>query len=112
MVVPSEGGPARQVAAERGLTWPHSWSADGRRLFVAMRRGTIWSLAALRVDTGEATVLFTERAPHAYVRYPSISPGNNQVIYERTEITGNIWQITLRPQPRHGTRQAAAALAS
>jgi Tol biopolymer transport system component/DNA-binding winged helix-turn-helix (wHTH) protein len=104
MVVSSEGGATRQLLAERGLTWPHSWSADGRRLLAALRRGTIWSLASLSVETGQATVLFTEPAPHAYLRYPSISPAGDRVVYERTEITGNIWQIALRPDRRDGTR--------
>jgi Tol biopolymer transport system component len=104
MVVSSEGGAARQLVTGRGLTWPHSWSADGRQLFAAIRRGTSWSLASFNVDSGEATVLFTEPAPHAYLRYPSISPRGDLVVYERTEITGNIWQIALRPDPRAGTR--------
>ena len=104
----SGGGAVRgrrrgQLLAERGLTWPHSWSADGRQLLAALRRGTTWSLASLSVDTGQVTVLFTEPAPYAYLRYPSISPLGDRIVYERTEITGNIWQIALRPDRRDGT---------
>ena len=92
---PADGGPGRQLTSGRGLTWPHSWSADNSRLFTAMRRGTSWSIGSLSVATGETTVLTTVSAPHAYLRYPSVSPSGDQVVYEQTETTGNIWQVSL-----------------
>jgi Tol biopolymer transport system component/DNA-binding winged helix-turn-helix (wHTH) protein len=104
VVMPVDGGPGRQLTSGRGLTWPHSWSADNSRLFTAMRRGTSWSIGSLSVATGETTVLTTASSPHTYLRYPSVSPSGDQVVYEQTETTGNIWQVSLWTQVTRGTR--------
>lgn len=104
MVVPVTGGAPRQLAHGRGLTWPHSWSADSTRFFAAIRRGNAWSLASIDATTGETAVLTTEPVAHAYLRYPAVSPTGDRVVYERTEVTGNIWQIALWPDASSGTR--------
>lgn len=103
VVVPAAGGAPRQVTSGPGLTWPHSWSADGQRLFAAIRRGTSWSLASVAVADGETRVLWTEPVAHAYLRYPALSPLGRQIVFERTEITGNIWQIALWRAPERDT---------
>jgi Tol biopolymer transport system component/DNA-binding winged helix-turn-helix (wHTH) protein len=95
VVMPVEGGPGRQLTSGRALVWPHSWSADSTRIFVAIRQEGLWSIGSLSRDTGEVTVLTTLRAPHGYLRYPTVSPKGDRVVYEQTETTGNIWQIAL-----------------
>jgi Tol biopolymer transport system component len=34
--------------------------------------------------------------PRQFVRYPSWSPRGDRVVYERGEMRGNIWMLTLR----------------
>jgi Tol biopolymer transport system component len=104
VVIPATGGPGKQLTSGRGLTWPHSWTRDGERLFVAMRRGTSWSIGHVSASTGETTTVFSLPTAYGYVRYPAVSPKGDQVVFEQTETTGNIWQISLWDQTRGRAR--------
>lgn len=104
VVMRADGADRRPLMSGRGLTWPHSWSADSTRIFVAMRRGATWSIGYVARTSGAMTTLITEPMPHAYLRYPSVSPSGDQVVYERTETTGNIWRVSLWGESAAGTR--------
>jgi len=110
-LIPASGGPGRRLTAGRGLTWPHSWSSDGQRIYVAVRRGGAWSIGYLSRDTGALTLLTTLSVPHGYLRYPAVSPSGDRVVYEQTETTGNIWQVPLWSQSSRRGESADMTLA-
>ena len=80
------------------------YDQKGERLFVAMRRGTNWSIGHVSASTGETTTVFSLPTAYGYVRYPAVSPKGDQVVFEQTETPGNIWQISLWDQTRGRAR--------
>jgi Tol biopolymer transport system component/DNA-binding winged helix-turn-helix (wHTH) protein len=95
-IVDVETGSVRQVTRERGQTWVRSWSADGRAIAAAVLREGVWSLRAIDAANGRETVLTPPERPGVYVRYPDWSRRGDTVVFERAEMTGNIWQLRIR----------------
>jgi Tol biopolymer transport system component len=67
-----------------------SWSPDGGRLAAAVLRDGQWSLRALDLSGGEQ-VITPPAPPRVFVRYPDWSARGELVVFERSEMTGNIW---------------------
>ena len=94
-LVPSAGGPLRQVTSNRGQTWIFDWSPDGAFVSAATLRNGVWNVAAIATRSGVEQPLTREFSPRTYVRYPAWSPQGDFIVYERAEITGNIWTSEL-----------------
>lgn len=86
----------RQLTNERGHTWVRSWSPDGAKIAVAMFRDGSWSLQWIDADSGRQGAITPPGPPSVYVRYPDWSPRGDLVVFERAEMRGNIWMLTLR----------------
>jgi Tol biopolymer transport system component len=97
VLVPSAGGPVKQITSGPGENWPHSWSPSGDRIFYARREpaGT-WNIWSISSTTLKQKQLTNYDKANMFVRYPSISPRGNQLVYESTESTGNIWMLEFK----------------
>jgi Tol biopolymer transport system component len=95
-------GAVRRLTDERGQTWVRSWSPDGRRIAVAALRDGAWNLRWIDVASGRQGDITPPGPPRVYVRYPDWSRRGDLVVYERSEMRGNIWM--LRPNQRASER--------
>jgi TolB protein len=94
-IVDVETGTLRQLTHERGQTWVRSWSPDGRKIAAATLRGGVWGLQWIDVVSGDIGEITPPAPPHVYVRYPEWSPKNNVILFERGELRGNVWTLTI-----------------
>lgn len=72
---------------------------DGQRVAAAVLEKRLWSLQWIDVDTGARHVIVPPGPANVYYRYPEASPAGGLVVFERGEMTGNIWRLTL-PEAR------------
>lgn len=94
-VIDVETATLRRLTNSNGQTWVRSWSPDGRRLAAAVLQAGRWSLRALDLDGGER-VITPPGPPRVFVRYPDWSSRGDLIVFERAEMTGNIWLLDLR----------------
>jgi Tol biopolymer transport system component/DNA-binding winged helix-turn-helix (wHTH) protein len=95
-VIDVETGVVRRLTNTNGQTWVRSWSPDGRTLAAAVLRDGQWSLRALDVNGGREQVITQPGPPRVFVRYPDWSARGDLIVFERSEMTGNIWVIRAR----------------
>ena len=95
-IVDAESGALRRLTNVRGQTWVRSWSPDGRKIAAAVLREGRWSLQALDVAGGSERTITPPGPPRVYVRYPDWSPRGDAIVFERGEMVGNIWTITVK----------------
>lgn len=95
-IIQGSGGEPTQLTFEQGQSFPHSWSPDGEKIAFAGFRNGFWNVWWVsRKDKTEKQV--TNHAKlNSYVRYPAWSPQGNQIVYEYSETTGNIWLMELK----------------
>jgi hypothetical protein len=74
-----------------------SWSPDGRRIAAAVQREGLWSLRWIDAASGRDGIITPPAPPRVYLRYPDWSPRGGVVVFERAEMHGNIWVLTLAP---------------
>jgi Tol biopolymer transport system component len=94
-VITVDSGAMRKLTNERGQTWAHSWSPDGRKIAAATFRKGRWALQWIDADTGASGTITPPAAPNVYVRYPEWSRRGDVVAYERGELRGNVWMLRL-----------------
>lgn len=96
MLMPSEGGEPVQLTSGHGRSWPYSFSPDGDKIAFAGERDGIWNVFWYSRSTRTQKQVTNYNKPNAYVRYPAWSPQGNQIAYEYTETSGNVWVIELK----------------
>jgi len=96
-VVPAAGGELVQLTHEPGQSWHGAggWSPEGDKIAFAGRRGGAWNIWWVSRSDGAQKRLTDYSTPHHYVRYPSWSPLGDQIAYEYSEVTGDIWLVDL-----------------
>lgn len=97
-LLPMSGGSPRQLTkgVERALAY--GWSPDSKEVsFAGMRKGA-WNIYSMDVQTGEERQLTKYQSLRAFVRYPAWSPNNDWIVYEYSEIRGNIFELDLPPR--------------
>jgi Tol biopolymer transport system component/DNA-binding winged helix-turn-helix (wHTH) protein len=97
-VIDVETGTLRRLTNASGQTWVRSWSPDGRRLAAAVLRDGRWGLRAFDANDGREQIIAPPGPPRVFVRYPDWSARGDLVVFERSEMTGNIW---LLDRPAH-----------
>jgi Tol biopolymer transport system component/DNA-binding winged helix-turn-helix (wHTH) protein len=98
-VIDLESGELRPITNDGGQVRGHSWSPDGRRVVAAVLRDGRWSLEWFEVKTGARGPVVPPGPASVYYRYPEWSPKGDLIAFERAEVAGNIWRLTL-PDPR------------
>ncbi len=96
MVMPSSGGQPTQLTFNQSKDFPAGWSPDGDRIVFAGRRKGIWNIYWISRSTKAQKQLTNYSKLNAFVRYPAWSPLGNQIVYEYSETTGNIWMVELK----------------
>ena len=95
--LPSSGGPIMHLTPYHGKQWIHSWSPDGDKiLFVKKEEDLLWNVWSVSRSTKIEKQLTHYSNTNAYVRYPSMSPRGDQVVYEYTESASNIWMLEFK----------------
>jgi Tol biopolymer transport system component/tRNA A-37 threonylcarbamoyl transferase component Bud32 len=95
-IISSSGGTPIQLTSDHGQSWPHSWSPDGDKIVFAGLRNGVWNLYWVsRRDKTEKQITNNTKL-NTYVRYPSWSPRGDQIAYEYTETTGNIYVLRMK----------------
>ena len=96
-VISSGGGPLTQLTFGHGEHWLYSWTPDGDKiLFAAQPPNGIWNLWSVSRSTGAQLQLTHYTKPNSFVRYPAASPRGNQIVYEYSESSGNIWMMEFK----------------
>jgi TolB protein len=95
-VMPSGGGEATQLTFDPGQSWTGGWAPDGDKIAFAGCRNGYWNLWWVSRSTKQQKQLTNFTKLNAYVRYPSWSPLGNQIVFEYSESTGNIWLMELK----------------
>ena len=94
-IIPALGGDPFVVTHERGQSWPGGWSPDGERIAFAGQRDGIWNVYWISRRGGPEHRMTNYTSRNSFVRYPAWSPLGNQIAYEYSETTGNIWLMDL-----------------
>ncbi len=96
MVMPSEGGTPVQLTFDKGQSWVYDWSPDGDKILFAGFRDGFWNVRWVSRSTKKQQQLTDYKKLNSFVRYPAWSPMGNQIAYEYSETTGNIWIADLK----------------
>ncbi len=96
-ILPSTGGPLTELTPYHSQQWIYSWSPDSDKIIYAKREDdSIWNIWSVSRSTKAEKRLTHYTRINAYVRYPAMSPRGNQIVYEYTETTGNIWMFEFK----------------
>jgi Tol biopolymer transport system component len=95
-VMPAVGGEILQLTNEKGQAWVNGWSGDNDRIIFAGMRNGIWNVFSVSRTSREIRQLTHFDKINTYVRYPSMSPAGDKVVYEYAETTGNVWMVELK----------------
>lgn len=96
VVFPAAGGAITPVTFDKGDDWSGGWSRDGDSIIFARRPSNgFWNVFTVSLSTRVEKQLTHYTRVNASVYAPVISPRGNQIVYESSEINGNIWMIDL-----------------
>ena len=94
-LIPAEGGPAIQLTHDHGQDWLRDVSPDGDKIVFAGQRNGIWNIWWVSRRDGKEKQITNFTSLNSYVRYPSWSPRGDQIVYESSQTTGNVWMMKL-----------------
>jgi TolB protein len=96
-ILPSSGGAATQLTFGSGTRFPGGWSPDGDKIvFAELQANGYWNLWTVSRSTKTVKQLTHYTKLNAFVRSPVMSPRGDQIVYEYTESTGNIWLLEFK----------------
>jgi Tol biopolymer transport system component len=80
---------------DTAVYFPGSFSADNRRISYASYRDGVWNLWWIDRTTRERRQLTHLTSYGPYVRYPAWRPGSEQIVYEYSQVKGNVYLLDL-----------------
>ena len=95
--VPAAGGPVTVLQVgqrEPDMLW--DWAPDGDKIAFANNRNGATNLFWISRSTRQEKQLTHYTHDNSYVRYPAWSPRGDQIVYEYSETTGNIWTMRVK----------------
>jgi serine/threonine-protein kinase len=96
VIFPAAGGKVQTLVDNFDEAWPSDWAPDNDRIVFAGQRNGVWNIYWVSRATRKIVPLTHFDAQSAFVRYPSWSPLNNQVVFEHNELSANIYIADLR----------------
>jgi serine/threonine protein kinase len=95
-IIPSSGGTPIQLTSDHGQSFPSDWSPDGDKIIFAGLRNGVWNLwwVSRRDKTEKQITQYTKT--DSYVRYPTWSPRGDQIAYEYSETSGNVYLMRMK----------------
>jgi Tol biopolymer transport system component/predicted Ser/Thr protein kinase len=97
VVMPSDGRAApEQITFDKGQSWVFDWLPDSDKVLFAGQRNGFWNVWWVSRATKKEQQLTDYKKLNSFVRYPACSPKGDQIAYEYSETTGNIWVADLR----------------
>ena len=93
----ADGGEPIQLTDEPGQSWTSGqlWSPDNDRIAYVRQRDDVWNVWWVSRSDRTQKQLTDYRTHHHYVRYPAWSPSGDQIVYEYSEVTGDVWLVDL-----------------
>jgi Tol biopolymer transport system component/DNA-binding winged helix-turn-helix (wHTH) protein len=95
VVLPSVGGEIRTLGREFTQYFVNDWSPDSDRILFAGLRNGVWNIYWISVSTRKVEQLTHFTAQSGFVRYPSWSPKGDRIVFERNNLTSNIYIVEL-----------------
>jgi Tol biopolymer transport system component len=95
MLLPLDSGVPTRLTSVAGQSWAYGWTPDGTSVLFAALRGGLWSIRSIAASGGEERALVAEERLGVYLRYPTLSPQGDLLVYERAETTGNVWMMEI-----------------
>ena len=89
------GGHQEILTDDPGLNYPHSFSPDNRRIAFAAYRDGVWNIWWIDRITRERKQLTHYTAYGSFVRSPSWRPGTEEMVYEYSQVKGNVYLLDL-----------------
>jgi TolB protein len=95
-IIPSSGGTPIQLTSDHGQSFPSDWSPDGDKIIFAGLREGVWNLwwVSRRDKTEKQITKYTNT--NSYVRYPTWSSRGDQIAYEYSETSGNVYLMRMK----------------
>jgi Tol biopolymer transport system component/DNA-binding winged helix-turn-helix (wHTH) protein len=97
VVVPSGGGEIRTLAQEFSQYLAYDWSPDGGRILFAGLRNGVWNVYWISFPAGKVEQMTHFTSQSGFVRYTSWSPRGDRILFERNDLTSNIYIADLNP---------------
>jgi Tol biopolymer transport system component len=94
-VVNAARGDSFTVVDAAGTTWVGGWMPDNDRLLFAARRDAVWNVGWVTRTMKKPEMLTRYTDPHSYVRYPRWDDIHHRVVFERSEMIGRLWMMTV-----------------
>ena len=97
VVVNPRDGAVQDLLADHAQNWVNAWSPHGDRIYYAkLETNGVWNIWAFSRSTGVQTKLTNYTGLDSFVRYPVVSPNGDQLVYEYSASTGNIWILEFK----------------
>ncbi|HXD34913.1 MAG TPA: protein kinase [Pyrinomonadaceae bacterium] len=94
--IPGSGGTPTQLTFDKGTSYAHSWAPDNDKIVFAGLRNGFWNVWWVSRSTKREQQLTNNATFNSFVRYPAWSPRGDQIVYEYSETTGNVWVMELK----------------
>jgi Tol biopolymer transport system component/DNA-binding winged helix-turn-helix (wHTH) protein len=95
-VVPSTGGPVTVLTAGNRPSLPNDWAPDGDKIVFAGLRNGVWNVWWVSRSTRQEHQVTHYTRENIQLLYPDWSPRGDQIAYEYSETTGNIWLMRVK----------------
>jgi Tol biopolymer transport system component len=96
VLIPSQGGTPTQLTFDPGQRFASSFSPDGDKIAFAGERNGVSNVYWISRTSRKQMQLTNYTTRSAYVRYAAWSPSGDQIVYERSETSGDIWLAEIK----------------
>ena len=94
-IMDRNGGHQEMLTDDPGINWANSWASDNRRIAYASYRDGVWNLYWIDRVTRERKQITHHTAYGSFVRNPAWRPGTEQMVYEYSQVKGNVYLLNL-----------------
>ena len=94
-VMDRNGGHQEILTDDPALNWSNSWASDNRRIAYAAYRDGVWNLYWIDRVSRERKQITRYTAYGAFVRNPAWRPGTEELVYEYSQVKGNVYMMNL-----------------